>query len=198
METNKQQSGGGGGGGLSPLSETLWRRSKKENKNACAQFTSDASAWLTWKDLTVTVTMGSRGETQRVLDGLTGYAEPCTLMALMGPSGSGKSTLLDALAGRLAANAFLSGHILLNGRKTKMSYGTAVIAWLIFGLIYIYILKLIHSSFMFVSMIGVCYPRRQLARNVDGEGDDIVLGANEAAGHDEVGGEERSGGRNHQ
>lgn len=125
MEANKQQQSGGGG--LSPLSETLWR--SKENKNTSANFIRDASAWLTWKDLTVTVTLGSRGETQRVLDGLTGYAEPCTLMALMGPSGSGKSTLLDALAGRLAANAFLSGDILLNGRKTKMSYGTAVSAF---------------------------------------------------------------------
>ncbi|CAA6655701.1 unnamed protein product [Spirodela intermedia] len=64
-------------------------------------------------------------ETQRVLEGLTGYAEPGSLMALMGPSGSGKSTLLDALAGRLATNAFLSGSILLNGRKTKLSFGTA-------------------------------------------------------------------------
>ena len=41
----------------------------------------------------------------------------------MGPSGSGKSTLLDALAGRLAANAFLSGTILLNGRKANLSFG---------------------------------------------------------------------------
>jgi ABC-type uncharacterized transport system YnjBCD ATPase subunit len=46
----------------------------------------------------------------------------------MGPSGSGKSTLLDALAGRLAANAFLSGNVLLNGRKAKLSFGAAVLA----------------------------------------------------------------------
>ncbi|XP_020248344.1 ABC transporter G family member 11 [Asparagus officinalis] len=65
------------------------------------------------------------GETQTVLEGLTGYAEPGTLTALMGPSGSGKSTLLDALASRLATNAFSSGHVLLNGRKTKLSFGAA-------------------------------------------------------------------------
>lgn len=104
-------------GGLSPLSETLWKE-KTDTKGI------DVSARLTWQDLSVTVSVGS-GETQTVLQGLTGYAEPCTLMALMGPSGSGKSTLLDALAGRLAANAFQSGSIMLNGRKQKLSFGTA-------------------------------------------------------------------------
>ncbi|KAF5745509.1 putative ATP-binding cassette transporter [Tripterygium wilfordii] len=88
------------------------------------EFVGDVSARLTWKDLTVMVTL-SNGETRKVLEGLTRYAEPGTLTALMGPSGSGKSTLLDALSGRLAANAFLSGTILLNCLKTKLSFGTA-------------------------------------------------------------------------
>ncbi|KAL4381793.1 hypothetical protein AHAS_Ahas04G0169000 [Arachis hypogaea] len=72
----------------------------------------------------------SNGEMQNVLEGLTGYAEPGTFTALVAPSGSGKSTLLDALSIRLAANAFLSGTILLNGRKAKLSFGTAVSIWL--------------------------------------------------------------------
>ncbi|KAF5186111.1 Abc transporter g family member [Thalictrum thalictroides] len=105
-------------GGLSPLSETLWK------EKTHTEFIGDVSARLTWKDLTVMVTLGN-GETQKVLEGLTGYAQPGSLMALMGPSGSGKSTLLDALSSRLATNAFLSGTILLNGRKTKLSFGTA-------------------------------------------------------------------------
>ncbi|MED6122147.1 ABC transporter G member 11 [Stylosanthes scabra] len=108
------------GTGLSPLSETLWR----EKRNT-SELIGDVSARLTWKDLTVTVTLSTAGETQNVLEGLTGYAEPGTFTALMGPSGSGKSTLLDALSGRLAANAFLSGTILLNGHKTNLSFGTA-------------------------------------------------------------------------
>lgn len=118
IEANKPQSHGIVVGGLSPLSETLW----KEKTNT--EFIGDVSARLAWKDLTVMVTLNS-GETQNVLEGLTGYAEPGTFTALMGPSGSGKSTLLDALSGRLASNAFLSGRVLLNGRKANLSFGTA-------------------------------------------------------------------------
>lgn len=119
MEIEASKAGGNGSAmpALSPLSETLWREK--------AEVIGDVSARLTWKDLTVMVTL-SNGETQNVLEGLTGYAEPGTFTALMGPSGSGKSTLLDALSSRLAANAFLSGTILLNGRKAKLSFGTAV------------------------------------------------------------------------
>lgn len=119
IEASKPQGNGLVVGGLSPLSETLW----KEKTNT--ELVGDVSARLTWKDLTVMVTLNN-GDTQNVLEGLTGYAEPGSFTALMGPSGSGKSTLLDALSGRLAANAFLSGTILLNGRRAKLSFGTAV------------------------------------------------------------------------
>ncbi|KAJ1694137.1 hypothetical protein LUZ63_010835 [Rhynchospora breviuscula] len=117
LERNKPAVTGMVLGGLSPLSETLWK------DKANAEMIGDVSARLTWKDVTVTVALG-RGM-QTVLEGMTGFAEPGTLTALMGPSGSGKSTLLDALASRLAANAFLTGTILLNGRKTKLSFGNA-------------------------------------------------------------------------
>ncbi|KAI6699524.1 hypothetical protein NL676_013848 [Syzygium grande] len=56
---------------------------------------------LTWKDLWVTATDRSNG-THPILQGLTGYAEPGRMLAIMGPSGSGKSTLLDALGVREA------------------------------------------------------------------------------------------------
>lgn len=105
-------------GGLSPLSESLWKIST-DTKNI-----GDVSAWLAWRDLTVKV-LNHKGETQTVLDNLTGFAEPGHFTAIMGPSGSGKSTLLDTLAGRLATNTTQSGTVLLNGRKRKLCYGAA-------------------------------------------------------------------------
>jgi len=54
--------------------------------------------YLTWKDLSVTISHGKGGQ-HRILEGLTGYAEPQEVLAIMGPSGCGKSTLLDVLAG---------------------------------------------------------------------------------------------------
>ncbi|KAK3142005.1 hypothetical protein QOZ80_4BG0340960 [Eleusine coracana subsp. coracana] len=124
LQANASAAGGAMVVGLSPLSETLWRDSKALPSAGASALIGDVSARLTWKDLSVTVALGP-GKTQTVLDELTGYAEPGSLTALMGPSGSGKSTLLDALAGRLAANAFQTGAVLLNGRKAKLSFGAA-------------------------------------------------------------------------
>ncbi|KAJ6289975.1 hypothetical protein OIU78_025819 [Salix suchowensis] len=96
-------SGGGGGGGGA---------------------TNHGGVFLTWEDLWVTVSNGKRGS-KSILQGLTGYAQPGELMAIMGPSGCGKSTLLDALAGRLSSNARQTGDILINGRKQRLAYGTS-------------------------------------------------------------------------
>ncbi|KAL2343807.1 hypothetical protein Fmac_005092 [Flemingia macrophylla] len=78
--------------------------------------------FLTWEDLKVTVPNGRNGR-KSILKGLTGYAKPGHLLAIMGPSGSGKSTLLDALAGRLDSKTKQTGKILINGQKQALAYG---------------------------------------------------------------------------
>ncbi|GFY89413.1 white-brown complex-like protein [Actinidia rufa] len=79
---------------------------------------------LTWEDLWVTVSDG-KGNRRAIIQGLTGYARPGELLAIMGPSGCGKSTLLDTLAGRLGANTRQAGDILINGYKQALAYGTS-------------------------------------------------------------------------
>ncbi|KAK3027454.1 hypothetical protein RJ639_041060 [Escallonia herrerae] len=81
--------------------------------------------FLSWEDLWVTVANGRSGGSKSILQGLTGYARPGELLAIMGPSGCGKSTLLDALAGRLDSNTRQSGDILINGQKQALAYGTS-------------------------------------------------------------------------
>ncbi|XP_055833324.1 ABC transporter G family member 15-like [Solanum dulcamara] len=84
-----------------------------------------SAAYLIWEDVTVVLPKfgGGKGPTKRLLNGLSGYAEPGRIMAIMGPSGSGKSTLLDTLAGRLSANLVMTGNILLNGKKRRLHHG---------------------------------------------------------------------------
>nr|KYP61155.1 ABC transporter G family member 11 [Cajanus cajan] len=79
---------------------------------------------LTWEDLKVTVPNGRNGR-KPILKGLTGYAKPGQLLAIMGPSGCGKSTLLDALAGRLGSSTKQTGKILINGHRHTLAYGTS-------------------------------------------------------------------------
>ncbi|KAL1366145.1 hypothetical protein HN51_014025 [Arachis hypogaea] len=76
---------------------------------------------VTWENLWVTVADGKK--TKPILEGLTGYAQPGRLLAIMGPSGCGKSTLLDALSGRLSPNIKHKGNILINGHKQELAYG---------------------------------------------------------------------------
>ncbi|KAI0494769.1 hypothetical protein KFK09_024912 [Dendrobium nobile] len=52
---------------------------------------------LTWEDLWVTTSKGN-GPSAAILSGITGFARPGEVLAIMGPSGCGKSTLLDALS----------------------------------------------------------------------------------------------------
>ncbi|CAL9049680.1 unnamed protein product [Musa banksii] len=85
---------------------------------------ASAAAYLVWEDLTAVLpNYGGGRQPKKLIDGLSGYAVPGRIMAIMGPSGSGKSTLLDSLAGRLGRNVVLTGRVLLNGKKRRLDYG---------------------------------------------------------------------------
>jgi ABC-type multidrug transport system ATPase subunit len=73
---------------------------------------------VAFKDLWYTVTVpGGKGQSAHDVDllkGITGYAMPGSLTALMGSTGAGKTTLMDVIAGRKTAGT-IKGEILLNG-----------------------------------------------------------------------------------
>ncbi|KAJ8775181.1 hypothetical protein K2173_020185 [Erythroxylum novogranatense] len=86
------------------------------------EMSEDQGVSLSWEDLWVVVS--KRNECSKsILKGLTGYALPGQMLAIMGPSGCGKSTLLDTLAGRLGTNTRQTGDVLIDGRKQALAYG---------------------------------------------------------------------------
>ncbi|KAI4296380.1 hypothetical protein L6164_036343 [Bauhinia variegata] len=107
---------------VTTLEEEAIIKSKESNRGNNKK--EDESIFLTWEILWVTVPNGRNGR-KPILEGLTGYAKPAQLLAIMGPSGCGKSTLLDALSGRLAANTKQTGKILINGHRQALAYGTS-------------------------------------------------------------------------
>ena len=59
---------------------------------------------------------------KELLAGISGYATPGTLTALMGASGAGKSTLMDVICGRKSGGK-ITGDILINGHpKDNQSF----------------------------------------------------------------------------
>ncbi|ETL42007.1 hypothetical protein PPTG_09863 [Phytophthora nicotianae INRA-310] len=71
---------------------------------------------LAFQDLWYSVPMpgGKKGEDIDLLQGVSGFAKPGTMTALMGSSGAGKTTLMDVIAGRKTGGK-IRGKILLNG-----------------------------------------------------------------------------------
>lgn len=84
--------GGAANGGATETDMDLASRERDNQRTAM---------YLAWEELSVVLPNFGNGNSRRLLDGLSGFAEPGRIMAIMGPSGSGKSTLLDSLAGSL-------------------------------------------------------------------------------------------------
>uniref|UniRef100_A0A6B2L0A8 ABC transporter domain-containing protein n=1 Tax=Arcella intermedia TaxID=1963864 RepID=A0A6B2L0A8_9EUKA len=73
-------------------------------------------AVLAWKDIHYTVKVGK--EEREILKGISGYARPGELLAIIGSTGCGKSTLLDILAGRNKTGN-ISGNVTVNDMPAK-------------------------------------------------------------------------------
>ncbi|GAY65301.1 hypothetical protein CUMW_240030 [Citrus unshiu] len=84
----------------------------RENDNTPAVL-----AHLVWEEVKVEAKNLRNGAKKKLINSLSGYAQPDRIMAIMGPSGSGKSTFLDALAGRLSKNVIMTGSVQLNRKK---------------------------------------------------------------------------------
>ncbi|KAJ0463244.1 putative ABC transporter, P-loop containing nucleoside triphosphate hydrolase [Helianthus annuus] len=70
-----------------------------------------ADVYLMWEDLAVVLpNHDSKKHTRRILNDVTGFAQPSRILAILGPSGSGKSTLLDSLAGKSPSQMVIISH----------------------------------------------------------------------------------------
>ncbi|KAE8982200.1 ABC transporter G family member 31 [Phytophthora rubi] len=78
------------------------------------------SVTLAFHELWYSVPMpgGKKGEDIDLLQGVSGFAKPGTMTALMGSSGAGKTTLMDVIAGRKTGGK-IRGKILLNGHPAN-------------------------------------------------------------------------------
>jgi ABC-type multidrug transport system ATPase subunit len=81
------------------------------------------SVTLSFQDIWYTIKLKDTYEDIDILKGITGYAEPGTMTALMGSSGAGKTTLLDILSKR-KNQGHITGLICLNGKIIHTSTTT--------------------------------------------------------------------------
>src|SRR2546429_4123855 len=92
---------------------------EKEKKEKKVELIPPQKDVFTWRDVCLDITI--KGESRRLLDGVSGWVKPGTLTALMGVSGAGKTTLLDTLSQRTTVGV-LTGDMLVNGKPLDASF----------------------------------------------------------------------------
>eukprot|EP00698_Gefionella_okellyi_P019108 TRINITY_DN580_c0_g1_i2.p1 TRINITY_DN580_c0_g1~~TRINITY_DN580_c0_g1_i2.p1 ORF type:complete len:728 (-),score=164.74 TRINITY_DN580_c0_g1_i2:2032-4215(-) len=83
-------------------------------KQETAAFDQADPIALRWNNIRLTVKI-SRTESKEILKGISGYAQPGELIAIMGSTGAGKTSLLSVLSQR--AEGHVSGSITVNGKE---------------------------------------------------------------------------------
>ncbi|XP_065210811.1 protein scarlet-like [Planococcus citri] len=80
-----------------------------------------------WKNLRVTADIKTQhvfGNTthtfKEIIHDVSGFVEPCSLVAILGASGSGKSTLMSVLANRQPGDLKVEGDVRINGDKIPL------------------------------------------------------------------------------
>ncbi|KAL2785477.1 ABC-2 type transporter-domain-containing protein [Aspergillus keveii] len=98
-------------------------QSGSENAQAAFNRISSSERVFTWNNVEYTVPYGNG--TRKLLNGVSGYAKPGLMIALMGASGAGKTTLLNTLAQRQTTGV-IGGDMLVDGRPlgTDFQRGT--------------------------------------------------------------------------
>ena len=80
---------------------------------------SSSDRIFTWSNVEYTVPYGNG--TRKLLNGVSGYAKPGVMIALMGASGAGKTTLLNTLAQRQRTGV-VTGDMLVDGRPLSVDF----------------------------------------------------------------------------
>lgn len=105
---------GGGGGVLASNA-----RGEAQGEMEALEKISKSESIFTWQDVEYSVPY--QGGQRKLLSGVSGYAKPGLMVALMGASGAGKTTLLNTLAQRQRVGV-VSGEMKVDGRDLGVEF----------------------------------------------------------------------------
>ena len=126
-------------------SSSMLARGQNEAENGGGDSDSNPPITFTWQNLTVQVEpktktsplkklkSGKIGDSSKIeenpkiiLNKVSGYVKPGSVMAIMGASGAGKSTLLNALTFKNLTGLTVSGHRFANGMEVRADSLTSI------------------------------------------------------------------------